>query len=138
MKEVLHKIFSITMARLLLLSTISWKVEKHYCMGRLMDVALFVDVANCGMDMASMDDGALDGIEKKSCCDDEVFVVDGQDDLKLSFNNLDTKQQFFLIAHTYLYLRIFKIQKEQPVPNEKYPPPLLVKDIHSLDQVYLI
>jgi len=43
MKEVFHKIASITMAFLLLLSTVSWKVEKHYCMGRLMDMTLVAE-----------------------------------------------------------------------------------------------
>lgn len=126
------------MAILLLLSTTSWKVEKHYCMGQLMNIALFTDVDTCGMNVSDIaNDENLEEIEN-SCCDDEVFFVDGQDDLKISFNDLDTYQQTFLIAFKYVYSSLFKVQTEQLVPNEQYPPPLLVKDIQLLDEVYLI
>lgn len=138
MKEVLHKTASISMALLLLLSTTSWKVEKHYCMGRLMDMTLFVDVDDCGMDMASMVDGENLDETKKSCCSDEVIFVDGVDDLKLSFNDLDVNQQSFLIAFTFAYNSIFEAQTKQFVPHEQYPPPILVKDIHLLDETFLI
>lgn len=126
------------MALLLLLSTTSWKVEKHYCMGRLMDVALFTDAETCGMDMSAVmvDENADE--TKNSCCDDEVIFVDGQDDLQLSFNDLDIDKQFFLIAVTHSYLGIFQDLTLQSVPHEEYPPPLLVKDIQLLDEVYLI
>lgn len=124
------------MALLLLLSTVSWKVEKHYCMGRLMDVALFTDVETCGMDM-SMTEETL-GETKNSCCDDEVVFVDGQDQLKITLNDLDVEHQSFLIALTYTYLSILQDLKERPVPHEDYPPPILVKDIQLLDEVFLI
>lgn len=138
MKEVFHKIVSIAMAVLLLLSTISWKVEKHYCMGRLMDVALFTNVDTCGMDMSVSQDNQ--DVEKaiNSCCDDQVILVDGQDDLQLSFNDLDFEQQSFLLAYSYFYNHLFQVQEEQEVLNEHYPPPILVKDIQLLDEVYLI
>lgn len=126
------------MGLLLLLSTISWKVEKHYCMGRLMNVALFTDAETCGMDMTmSMPEDSLDET-KNSCCDDEVIFVDGQDDLKISFNDLNVEQQSFLIALTYTYLGALQDVRQKPVPHEQYPPPLLIKDIQLLDEVYLI
>jgi hypothetical protein len=138
MKEAFHKITSIVMALLLLLSTISWKVEKHYCMGRLMNVALFADVETCGMDMADVMDVEDFGKTKPSCCDDEVIFVDGQDDLKISFNDLKFENQSFLVGLFYSNLSIAQDWKEQPVPHEQYPPPKLVKDIQLLDEVFLI
>ena len=124
------------MALLLLLSTVSWKVEKHYCMGRLMDVALFTDVDTCGMDMSMIYENMDETIS--SCCDDEVVFVEGQDDLKISFNDLNVEQQSFLIAFTHSYLGSLQDVKELPVPHEKYPPPILFKNIQLLDEVFLI
>lgn len=126
------------MALLLLLSTVSWKVEKHYCMGRLMDVALFTDAESCGMDMSMgiMEENVNE--TKNSCCDDEVVFVEGQDDLKLSFNDLDIVQQSFLFAFTYTYLSCLQDLRQQPVPHEHYPPPILVQDIQLLDEVFRI
>lgn len=126
------------MALLLLLSTTSWKVEKHYCMGRLMNVALFTDVETCGMDMSASMAGENLGEAKNSCCDDEVVFVDGQDDLKISFNDLNVEQQSFLIALSYTYFSVLHDLKEQPVPHERYPPPILVKNIQLLDEAFLI
>lgn len=138
MKGILHKSTALLMAILLLLSTTSWKVEKHYCMGHLMDVALFTDVDTCGMNMSITDNNEiLDDVEN-SCCNDEVIFVEGQDDLKLSFNDLDTEQQSFLIAFKYSYSSLFQVQTDQFSPHEQYPPPILVKDIQLLDEVYLI
>jgi hypothetical protein len=138
MKAVLRKIVSIAMALLLLLSTVSWKVEKHYCMGRLMDTALFVDVDDCGMGMAVYSNGLEKLGKENHCCDDKVILIEGQDDLKISFNDLNLHQQAFWVAFTYSYIDLFSNLAERPVPHELYPPPILVKDIQLLDEVFLI
>jgi len=137
MKENIHKLFSIAMALFLLASTTSWTVGKHYCMGHLMDVSFFADAEDCGMDMGLSDD-ASKMEEKSSCCNDEVLIVDGQDNLKMSFEDISLDQQIFLVAFAHSYSNLFKVVKEQPVPNEHYPPPVLVKDIQLLDEVFLI
>lgn len=124
------------MVLLLLASTTSWKVEKHFCMGHLIDIAFFSSAQDCGMAM-NMDSNRSNESEN-SCCSNEIIVIDGQDDLKLSINDLDLEQQLFLVAFTSSYIDLFIGLKEQVVPSEQYPPPLLVKDIYMLDQVFLI
>ena len=126
------------MALLLLLSTTSWKVEKHYCMGHLVDVALFTDVEVCGMNMSIASKTQELNAEKSSCCDDQVIFIEGQDDLKISLDNIDIKKQFFFQVFTFGYDHLFQIVEEKPLAREQYPPPLLVKNIQLLDQVFLI
>lgn len=128
------------MVLFLLLSTISWKVEKHYCMGRLMDVALFTNADSCGMDMSMsvLENSEAISKTKNSCCDDEVVFVEGQDDLKISFNELDLEHQYFLTAFSYAYTGLFQRFEEKSIPHEQYPPPILVKDIQLLDEAFLI
>lgn len=125
------------MALLLLASTTSWKVEKHFCMGHLVDMAFFVDAEDCGMEMVSASDSATT-IDKKSCCDDEVIAVEGQNDVRPSFNNIDVEQQLFLAAYTYTYLGLFEPIGVRNVPHKQYIPPKIVKDIQLLDDVFLI
>ena len=124
------------MSLLVLLSTISWSVDKHLCMGRVMDISFFSEADDCGME------SALALLEKDSkkphCCDDESFVLTGQDDLKLTWSDFDLEQQVFLVAFSTSYLDLFVPLDELPVPHEEYPPPVLVRDIHVLDQVFLI
>ena len=138
MKEVIHKMASVTMAFLLLLSTTSWKVEKHYCMGRLMDMALFVKADDCGMDMAFSDNDSTEFQEQYPCCDDEVIFIDGQDDLKISFNDLDIEKQHFISVFLFSGIDLFPSSPESQVSYLKYPPPILVKNIQLLDEVFLI
>jgi len=131
-KQFLHKTFSICMALLLLASTVSWTVGRHYCMGRLMNVSLFEHAADCGMTETSF------STEKKSCCNDEMIVIDVQDDLKISLENILLDKQQFLVAYTLSYINLLKVGSEQEVLYNYYPPPLLVKNIQLLDEVFLI
>lgn len=138
MRKKLHRIFSAFMALLLLASTISWTVEKHYCMGHLMDMSFFAEAEDCGMIMPSSENSSTAITDDDSCCKDERIVVEGQDDLQLSFENVTVEQQLFLLAFTYSYFNLVEISSERPLLNEYYPPPLLIKDIQLLDEVFLI
>ena len=77
-KKSSHKMFSVTMALLVLLSTVSFTMEKHFCGDILMDVAIFTKVNTCGMDM----DVFSEILDKKSCFKDELEIVKSQDKLK--------------------------------------------------------
>ncbi|WP_339706878.1 hypothetical protein [uncultured Kriegella sp.] len=137
MKEKLHRYFSCLMAVVLLFSTTSWKVEKHYCMGHLVDVAFFVDAQDCGMDTSS--ESAPEATkEKKSCCDHEVIAVEGQNDAKPSFNDFDLEHQSFLVAFTHSYIGLFEPLTTQRISHTQYIPPKIVKNIQLLDDVFLI
>ncbi|EAR00545.1 HYC_CC_PP family protein [Maribacter sp. HTCC2170] len=138
MKAFLQKFVAFSMALLLLASTTSWKVEKHFCMGHLIDVAFFLDVEDCGMstDLMKTDDSAAQ-IES-SCCSEDVIFVGGQDDLTLTFDSLDLEQQSFLVVYVQSYIGMFAGTTIRITPHEHYPPPILVKDLQLLDQVFLI
>lgn len=138
MKQTLNRLFSVSMAMLLLASTTSWTVGKHYCMGHLMDVSLFAAAEDCGMAMSTSSDDNSHITDQNSCCNDELIVVEGQDDLKISFEETSLDQQLFFISFAYTYLNLFNDLVERPVPNEQYPPPILVKDIQLLDEVFII
>merc|ERR1712000_235417 len=127
-KQFFHQIVSSLMALLVLASTVSWTVDKHICMGRVMDISLFSHADDCGMDMDM----------EKSCCDDETFTVQGQDDLKISFENFDLDQQVFLVSFVQTYFHLFEIDSEEPSTFSEYNPPPLIRDVQVLDQTFLI
>lgn len=133
MKAAFHKIASCALAVLLLASTTFWTVEKHYCLGHLVDFAFFSEADTCGM---PMEDETLQG--ETECCTDELIVLAGQDDLKMSFDELSLDQQIFVASFAYSYHELFEGLQEQIVPHNDYPPPLLVRDLQLLDQVFLI
>lgn len=131
-KTILHKIFSVNLALIVLFSTVSFTIEKHYCGDVLVDVSMFVEADKCAME-------ALEMLQKKTCCKDEVDVVKGQDELKVSsFEDLDFEQQQFVTAFVYAYINGFESLPKQTIPHKDYSPPNLVADIQVLDQVFII
>lgn len=121
------------LALLVLFSTFSFTVEKHFCGSMLVDKAIFSEAKTCGMEMDS------DAINSEdSCCTNEKTAVEGQDELKISFNSLDLDQQFFLSTLTFSYINLFEGSPFQIIPFKNYTPPILVSDILVLDQVFLI
>lgn len=137
MKEKLHRYFSCLMAIIILLSTTSWKVEKHYCMGHLVDVAFFVDAQDCGMDMSS-NSKEIAKVQKKSCCEDELIAFEGQNNVKPSFNDFDLEHQRFLVSYIQSFIGLFVSSTEKNQPYAKYIPPKIIEDIQLLDNVFLI
>lgn len=133
MKKALHKTISFSLALLVLMSTFSFTVDKHFCGSILVDKAVFSEAKTCGMEMNSETASSED-----SCCTNEKTAVEGQDELKISFHSLDFEQQVFLTSFTHSYLNLFEGLPEQVIPFRHYSPPLLVTDIQVLDQVFLI
>ena len=138
MKALFHKIVSVAMAFLLLASTTSFTVGKHYCMGRLMSVSFLAHAEDCGMDMDMPGDDGMAMEASDSCCSDRTVFIQGQDDLKTStFAGIDLDQHF-LPAEAHFQPFLATAFEELTVPNDRYPPPILVEDIHLLHQVLLI
>jgi len=119
------------MAILVLFSTVSFTVEKHFCGDHLVDMAIFSTAKKCG--------NSMEKTTYKSCCKDEVEVVQGQDELKFSsFEDLNLDQQIFIAAFIYSYSNLFQSLPKQIIPFKDYSPPNLVFDIQVLDQIFLI
>ncbi len=120
------------MALLVLFSTVSFTIEKHFCGDVLVDTSIFVEAEKCAME-------ALEILQKKTCCKDEVDVVKGQDELIVSsFDDLDFEQQQFIIAFVFSNISGFKSLPKLTIPHKDYSPPNLVSDIQVLDQVFII
>jgi len=135
-KQVLHKTSSTLLALLVLFSTVSITIEKHFCRDILIDVALFKEAQKCAMEAFEIEQAL---ITKKNCCKDVVEILKGQDELKISkFEELQLDQQLFLESFVYSYVNLFEGLSQNIIPHLYYSPPNLVQDIHILDQVFLI
>jgi len=125
------------MAFVVLFSTMSFTVDMHYCGDTLVDSALFKKAKSCGMEMQNPSTEGC-AITKKDCCNDQQVKIDGQDDLKSSFDQLTLEQQVFVTSFAYSYLNLFNGFNEDNTSFSESPPPLLVKQIFKLDECYLI
>ena len=130
------------MALLVLISTLSFSIDKHYCGDTLVDFAILADAENCGMEEAENDlDSSTEVpvLTQEPCCKDVVDLVEGQDELNIEkIQVLDTDQKVFILSFAAVFsgLNLFEVQKDPPF--EHYAPPVYVKDIQVLNQVFLI
>ena len=137
MKKAVSNIISVIMAVLVLFSTLSFTVEKHFCGDFLVDTAVFSRAESCGMEKMNASTHEAD-LMAADCCHDKKVEVTGQTELKISFDSLDLNQQLFFTAFTYSYLNLFEGLPKEGTSFNDYSPPLLVADIQILDQVFLI
>ncbi|MDH7447890.1 hypothetical protein QBK95_19835 [Aquimarina sp. 2201CG14-23] len=123
---------------LVLFSTLSFTVEKHYCGRFLVDVAIFSKAKDCGMEMNTHAEDQELQVKKKSCCKDEIIILEGQDELKTSLDQFDQFHQTFITTFIYSYIDLFSLRKEKNIVPKEYAPPELVADIHILYETFLI
>lgn len=137
MKQFLHKISSLLMAFVVLFSTMSFTVNMHYCGDNLVETVIFKKAKGCGMDMQNSFTDSC-SLKKKNCCDDKQVVIDGQDELQLSFDTLTLEQEQFITSFVFTYINLFEEYNEALVSYRDYRPPLVVRQIYKLDETYLI
>lgn len=133
MNVFILKITSIFLSLLMLLSTLTFMVDKHYCGDFLVDISFTGEAHSCGMEA----DG--DSANMKNCCKDELVKIEGQDELKLtSFDDISFKNQQFLIAFHYSYQSLFKEDLTLNFEFKEYPPPEITQNFQVVYQTFLI
>ena len=140
MKEKLHRLGAVCMALLLLFSTLSFSMGMHYCGGHLVDLRFFDKADSCGMmpvaETPSGDCTVMDAGE--DCCTDLQILVEGQDDFKVSFDQLTVGQQLFITSFAYAYISLFEATENRSPKDWGYAPPPLIRDVQVLYQTFLI
>jgi len=132
----IRPILSVALAGLVLISSTSFMVGMHFCMGQIQNVALF---------------GKADGCEKEKklppchrhetlpCCDDEILTHDGQD-VNATFAKLEIAPLQFILIELPPVL-ISEVIPSAPFSQTKfynYDPPLRASDRIVKLQSFLI
>jgi hypothetical protein len=128
------------MALLVLFSTMSFSLNIHYCGDHLVDFSLFDTADTCTMkaEMSkSSRECALMDMEM-DCCSDVEIIIEGQDDVKIAFDQFTFEQQVFITSFAISYINLFEGFDSNITPFIDYSPPPLIRDIHILDQSFLI
>ncbi len=137
MKSIFQKVFSIAMALLLLVSTVSWTIGMHYCGKALVDIAFFEHAERCGMDQPSNKNSESVEWSIKSCCAYELAVIVGQDDLTTSQVECSIVQHYFFSPSKTDYT-LFAGSDAKLASYDIYVPPVLVRNVQVLNQVFII
>ncbi len=138
MMNVSHKIMSFLMSFVVLFSTLSFTVNMHYCGNTLSEITILGEAKGCGMEMGQPSKEDNCSIFNENCCDERQIIIDGQDELKLNFNNFTFEQQQFVLSFVHTYIAFFEGLDRKESSYEEYEPPLVVKQIFKIDETYLI
>lgn len=128
------------MAFLVLFSTLSFSVDMHYCGDHLVDFSFSETLDTCMMkaEMSKPSNECAELEMDMDCCSDVVVSMEGQDDLKISFDKLSFDQQLFIASFVYSYINLFEGLDANVVPFKDYAPPPLIRDVQILDQTFII
>ncbi|TVZ52162.1 hypothetical protein OD90_1327 [Dokdonia sp. Hel_I_53] len=126
------------MTLLVLVSTMSFSIDKHFCGEHLVDVSIFGNAQPCAMEVALEAKYGSEHSKKSECCSNENIVIEGQDELKVQLDQLDTKTITFFKTFTFSYVDLFEEFESDFVTNDGYPPPLITIDYQVLYDQYLI
>ncbi|TMM59120.1 hypothetical protein FEE95_06720 [Maribacter algarum] len=140
MKKIYYKITSVLLALIVLLSTMSFSLDMHFCGDQLVDFSISDKANTCLMKTEMTKTSSSCEVMKMEmgCCSDVEVVFEGRDDLKISFDQLTFNQQVFVASSVYSYISRFEGFDENLVPLKDYKPPPLIRDLQILDQTFLI
>jgi hypothetical protein len=134
--KLFRTISAILLATLVLVSSTSFMVGFHICMGEVQNVSIFSKADDCEMERN------LPPCHRKMqepCCDDETFVHEG-DDFKASI------KQIHISAPTPIYIEQPAVLISEIIPSapssrthyHNYDPPLRSCDLTVAHQSFLI
>ena len=122
MKNIFIRIAAFTLAFLVLFSTFSFTVEKHYCGDFLVDISFSGETTGCGMRM----DGVVSP-KKKKCCTLEVHEIEGQDELQLhKIDKLTFEKEQLLTALVSAQNHFLEIKFKNSFYKDFSPPDISV------------
>ena len=134
MKRFLYKIASVLMAFIVLVSTFSFTIEKHYCGDFLVDVSYTGNASSCGVNMESSSE-----VDIRNCCKNEIEHLEGQDELqKKSIEELIFKQQKIVVDLAIYFHFLFEKTQFKKIYFKEFSPPDLDQDYQILHQSFLI
>ena len=140
MNNIINQVCSVLMAFIVMVSTMSMTVNKHYCSNILVDTAVFQEAKTCGMhsDSSHKTDNQNEKEDEKPCCSSEYELIKGQDELQFQKIDFNFDQVFVAtFVHTYFELFNYENSKSQSFIHYKSPP-LVLRQLYKLDETYLI
>ncbi len=126
------------MALTVLVSTTSFTVYQHFCGDEITDVAIFKHAKGCGMEAVVEFPEKTCHTPVKSCCNDRVVSIQGQNQVNPATQALSIDHQVFLAAIIYSFDYLFLDPSNNVSETFHYYPPPIVQDITVLHQVFRI
>lgn len=138
MNAHISKISSFILALLVLISTFSLTIEKHFCGDYLVDISYFGKAKDCCGETKADDCGETKSFKKKSCCSNELEYIQGQNELQTDLDEAPIIKKQFIVSFLISKYFLFDIPTPQLVVLNKYIPPKIPLNIRVLYEVFII
>jgi len=135
-------VFSISLALLILISQLGISVGTHFCMGHAIESQLSMGHGHLDCGMEKMDSECASHPEKKihfeesPCCDNEYLSMDVEEEFQSSLDRYSLNFEFVGVFMASFF-GLFTVNQQKPEYSQ-YIPPLVIRDISTLHQVFLI
>lgn len=126
------------MAFVVIFTTMSFTIDMHYCGDVLVDVAIFKDAKDCGMEMAMEAVSTSSQVKSKSCCKDKQVFIEGQDELKPSLEQSTIESAIFVAVFFHAKELLLLGREGHTKSSDGYPPPEITTDLTILHERFLI
>ena len=137
MNTIVKKISTTLLSFIVLFSSMSFTIDKHYCGNNLMDVSYFGDADNCGSEEVTMN-SRTSLIKQNNCCKDETTLLESSIFNKEKFINLQHVDAEVLFFKANSYLGTYKDIAIEIEYYTDFSPPDIAQDIQVLHQAFLI
>jgi len=134
--KVIRSISAVLLAILVLVSSTSFVVGMHICMGEVQNIALFGKAESCQKERALP---ACHKHMKPACCEDEVVYHQGTDfKASIAHEHMDAPAPMDIGQPLVLISEVIPAVPAASLQYYKYDPPLRTCDLTVEHQVFLI
>lgn len=134
--KIVNAILSPTLALLVLISSISFTIERHLCMGKVHSVAILHDAAPCAMESFAKSENPL---PMDGCCQEDHLVIQGNDYPANNVKVITLVQQGLWIASLPRVINTIDFShRVSQLLIPYYKPPLIEREIPIFIQSFLI
>lgn len=138
--KLIRTILTLTLALLVVFSSVGMTITQHLCAGEVMATAFFSHSANCEMDKQRE---ALPDCHKPvmddDCCQNQTLVLEVEDEQQVSPTfKLSVPDMTFIAAFTAVWSALFDLYEPAYTHVPDYAPPYLAQDIPVLVQSFLL
>lgn len=137
--EHVKRILSISLAILLLASSLGLTFATHYCGGHAMESTLALGHVNldCGMGMDHSDSMNGNVIKNNDCCENQYISVEVDDQFNSSIQKISFESKFVVtLAYTLINRPVF--EKAKKATFSDYSPPPLIPNLQVEYQTFLL
>lgn len=137
--DVLRQLSKVTLALLVLFSSMGFTESRHYCMGELQSVSLFMHAVDCHKSNESPCRNKNNNNSKKGCCENKVVIIKGQN-LETSVDHTINWLPELNFAPILLHINYLVETAEDKgfVHYYNFHPPPIIRDIPVLVQSFLL